>query len=71
VRGLAKEAKKAQAAQDLLTPAAVAARLGLSRAHIYTLAAAGEIPSIKLRRAVRFDPADVEAYVRKHRREAA
>ena len=57
--------------RELLSPADVAARLGLSRAHIYTLAAAGNIRSIKFGRAVRFDPKDVERFIREHRREGA
>jgi excisionase family DNA binding protein len=56
------------ATMALLSPAEVAARLGLSRPHIYTLAAAGKIRSIKFGRAVRFDPKDVERFIREHRR---
>jgi excisionase family DNA binding protein len=55
--------------RTLLSPAEVAARLGLSRPHVYTLAAAGKIRSIKFGRAVRFDPKDVERFIREHRRE--
>jgi excisionase family DNA binding protein len=54
--------------KQLLSPADVAARLGLSRPHVYTLAAAGKIRSIKFGRAVRFDPKDVERFIRDHRR---
>jgi excisionase family DNA binding protein len=56
------------AMRTLLSPADVAERLGLSRPHIYTLAAAGKIRSIKFGRAVRFDPKDVERFIRDHRR---
>lgn len=59
-----KEAKK-----GLMSPAEVGAELGLSRSNIYTLAARGVIRSIKFYRAVRFDPADVEAFIQKHRRD--
>ena len=54
--------------RTLLSPAEVAARLGLSRPHVYTLAAAGKIRSIKFGRAVRFDPKDVDRFIRDHRR---
>lgn len=52
----------------LLRAEEVARQLGLSRQHVYAMAASGELPSIKLRGAVRFDPADVEAFIREHRR---
>ena len=52
----------------LLSAARVGERLGLSRSHVYTLAAAGELPSIKLRGAVRFEPEDIETFIREHRR---
>jgi hypothetical protein len=32
------------------------------------MATSGELPSIKLRGAVRFDPKDVERFIRDHRR---
>ena len=56
---------------QLLRPDAVAARLGLSRPRIYALATSGELPSIKFGGAVRFDPEDVEKFIRKHRRKTA
>ncbi len=62
---------KETASRKLLPAGAVAEILGLSRQHVYTMAASGELPSIKLRGAVRFDPADVEAFIREHRRGAA
>ena len=52
----------------LLTPGETALRLGLSRSRVYALAAAGEIPSVKVGRAVRFEPRDVERFIREHRR---
>lgn len=61
----------ADSKRELLSPAEVAARLGLSRAHVYTMATAGKIRSIKFGRAVRFDPKDVERFIREHRREGA
>ena len=59
---------KEMASRKLLLAGTVAEMLGLSRQHVYTLAASGEIPSIKLRGAVRFDPKDVERFIRVHRR---
>jgi excisionase family DNA binding protein len=55
--------------KGLLAPDEVARMLGMSKPHVYNLAKSGELPSIKFGRAVRFDPKDVEAYIRKHRRE--
>lgn len=55
--------------KNLLSPGQVAERLGLSKPHIYTLAAQGKIRSIKFARSVRFDPEDVEEFIREHRRE--
>jgi excisionase family DNA binding protein len=59
------------ASRKLLPAGAVAEILGLSRQHVYTMAASGELPSIKLRGAVRFDQADVDRFIREHRREGA
>ena len=56
---------------DLLTAQGVARMLNLSRQHVYTMAASGELPSIKLKGAVRFDPADVDRFIREHRRKSA
>ncbi len=65
---MAKSTVEKGAAFRLLRAEDVAQQLGLSRQHVYVMAASGELPSIKLRGAVRFDPADVEAFIRKHRR---
>ncbi len=54
--------------KDLLRPRDVGRKLGLSVPHVYTLAAAGTLTSIKLGRAVRFRPADVDRFIRDHRR---
>ena len=51
-----------------MNAAETARRLGMSVPHIYTLAAAGQLPSIKFGKAVRFDPKDVEAFIQEHRR---
>jgi excisionase family DNA binding protein len=60
-----------EAEKNLLNAAEAARRLGLSVPHIYTLAAAGSLPSIKFGRAVRFRPADVDRFIREHRRKSA
>jgi excisionase family DNA binding protein len=54
--------------KGLLSPGKVAELLGFSKPHVYTLAKSGELPSIKFGRAVRFDPKDVERFIREHRR---
>ena len=54
--------------KDLLRPRDVGRKLGLSTPHVYTLAAAGILPSVKLGRAVRFRPADVDRYIRENLR---
>ena len=54
--------------KDLMRPRDVGRKLGLSVPHVYTLAAAGTLPSDKLGRAVRFRPADVDRFIRDHRR---
>jgi excisionase family DNA binding protein len=59
---------KGEEKKGLLVAAVTARRLGLSVPHVYTLAAAGTLPSIKFGKAVRFDPADVERFIREHRR---
>ena len=55
-------------AKELWNAAETARRLHLSVPHIYTLASAGTLPSIKFGKAVRFDPAGVERFIRVHRR---
>ena len=54
----------------LLLAGEVAHTLNLTRQHVYVLAASGQLPSIKLRGAVRFDQKDVEAFIEAHRRGA-
>jgi len=60
-----------KAGKDLLNALETARRLRLSVPHVYTLAAAGTLPSIKFGRAVRFDLKDVEGFIQKHRRDGA
>ena len=57
--------------KDLLRVREVARKLGLSEPHVYTLATAGSLPSVKLGRAVRFRSADVDRFIRDHRRKSA
>ena len=54
--------------KGLLPPGKVAEMLGLSKPHVYNLAKGGELASIKFGRAVRFDPKDVDRFIRNHRR---
>jgi excisionase family DNA binding protein len=62
---------KSEERAGLLNATETARRLGLSVPHIYTLAAAGKLRSIKFERSVRFDPRDVEDFIREHRRRKA
>jgi excisionase family DNA binding protein len=60
--------KEGKAQRDLIPVRAVAKRLGLSETHVYLMAQRGQIPCVKFAKAVRFDPADVDAFIRAHRR---
>ena len=62
-----KDQKAMRECWRLLTPAEVAAELGLSRPYIYTLAAAGTLRSFRFGKAIRFHPDDVEDFIREHR----
>lgn len=46
----------------MLTAAQVAERLGLSKRKVYELAQSGKVPCFRFGDAVRFEPADVEAF---------
>lgn len=48
----------------LQTAAQVAATLGISARAVYELAASGRLTFYKFGRAVRFDPADIDAYIK-------
>lgn len=54
----------------LLTIKEVAERLSVSEPTIYRLINRGELPTVKIGRALRFDEADIEAYIRKAKGEA-
>jgi excisionase family DNA binding protein len=47
---------------SMLTAAEVATQLGLSPRAVYELHASGRLPGYRFGRAVRFEPADVEAF---------
>jgi DNA binding domain, excisionase family len=49
----------------------VAGRIGASKQTVYLLARENTLPSVRWGRSVRFDPADVERFIREHRREGA
>jgi excisionase family DNA binding protein len=53
----------------LLSPDAAAELLGVSKKLVYRLAREGSLPSLAIHTALRFDPADVEAFARSCRRE--
>ena len=54
--------------KDLLNASETARKLRLSVPHVYTMAAAGTLPSIKFGRAVRFEESAVEQFIQAHRR---
>jgi excisionase family DNA binding protein len=63
-----REVKTMEKQQKLLKVADVAERLGLSIPHTYRIAAKGEIPCVRIGGAVRFEPKNVEEFIREHRR---
>ena len=71
VIGLKRATKVIQVGDRLLSAAEVGLRWNLSRSRIYALASSGDLPSIKLKGAVRFDPKDVDRFIRDHRRKTA
>ncbi len=61
--------KKADNMQGrLLRAGDVAKRIGASKQTVYLLARENALPSVRWGRSVRFDPADVERFIREHRR---
>ena len=52
---------------ELLTIADVARVLGISRGSVYTLIRAGELIPFRVGERARFEPADVRAYLERHR----
>jgi excisionase family DNA binding protein len=71
VNGVKRATKFVNVGDRLLSAEEVGQRWNLSRSRIYALASSGDLPSIKLKGAVRFDPRDVEEYIRDHRRKSA
>ena len=60
----------AESPEPLLTVQDVARRFNVPTSWAYAKAEAGELPSIKLGRYLRFRAADIEAYLRAQRRES-
>ncbi len=57
--------------KGLLKVADVAGRLGISIPHTYRLAASGELASVRIGgKAIRFEEAAVDRFIREHRRKA-
>ena len=55
--------------EPLLTPKQVQEMLGISRGTLYAIRLRGELPHIQVAPlTVRFDPADVRAYIDRYRR---
>ena len=54
----------------LLQPDEAAEYLGIERWKLYELARNGVLASIKVHRTIRFDPADLDAFIASHRRPA-
>ncbi len=52
---------------ELLTASDVCRLLKVSKAFVYQAADAGDLPCIRLGRAVRFEPAEVIKFVARHR----
>jgi excisionase family DNA binding protein len=57
--------------EELLAIADVARLLGVSRWSVYELMRAGELIPIRVGERARFEPADVRAYLERHREERA
>jgi excisionase family DNA binding protein len=56
---------------NLLSLAEVAMKLGVSAATVRRIEASGDLPAVRVRRQLRFDPADVRAYLGMPESEAA
>lgn len=54
-----------QTPQFLLNYRQAARVLGISERTLFDLKEAGEIPTVKLKRAVRFDPRDLDAWIQR------
>lgn len=54
---------RSAASPALITSAQAADRLGVSQRMVWELAKRGDLPVVKIGRAVRFDPLDIEQFV--------
>ena len=52
--------------KDLLKPIDVSKRLQISRSFTYKLLATGQIPAVRLGKAYRIRPMDLDAYIQKN-----
>jgi len=62
--------KEGVARDGLVKPKVAAGRLGIAVAHLYAMARAGEIESVKFAKAVRFEREVIEKFIDAHRRSA-
>jgi excisionase family DNA binding protein len=62
---LAEQQRPRPTEEHLLTADQAAKRLGISRVFLYEKARLGEVRSIRIGRAVRFRPEDLDAYTRR------
>jgi excisionase family DNA binding protein len=53
---------------NLLTPDQLALRLGIARKTVIVWAREGRVPSIRVGRFVRFDPAEIDRWLERQRR---
>jgi excisionase family DNA binding protein len=56
--------------QALLTAKATAKLLGISERTLWTLTNQKEIPHLRIGKALRYDPRDIETWIEKRKREA-
>ncbi|MGE5607810.1 MAG: helix-turn-helix domain-containing protein [Bacillota bacterium] len=57
--------------EALLTPRDAAERLTISERTLWGLAESGEVPCVRIGRSVRYDPADLRAYIDRRKRAIA
>jgi excisionase family DNA binding protein len=63
-------AKTTEPAISLMTAKACAARLGISERTLWSLTNRKEIPHIRIGRAIRYDPRDIQVWLDKKKRQA-
>jgi excisionase family DNA binding protein len=64
-QGSTKIVRTLETREHALKAGEVAGLLGVSRQHIYKMAAHGQIPCFRIGRAVRFDPKDLAEWLRR------